>query len=338
MSTSPTSPGTGSPRRRVDEGVGSYVHHHRKRSQVSVGVGSGAPAGWGSSWEAGRRRTRGRTGPGSRDRWGRGGRAGGRRGVRPGRRRGLRGVRGLRRGRRHRCRRRCAGGRRARGRGRGRCRGVADRDRRRLAHLSGRLAVRRLAARRGRFLRGVRGVHAEFGQAQSPGRQDEARGDEQGAAAAPAVGGGLAVPAAGPAAGSGVVRTRVPTLVEGFLGGLGVRRRVARRPGRVFLTCRQMALRRWEFVAGRAAARAGEGAVEVPSARVAVVHDAGRLSSGKGAFLEATVKVVWGSGRGRLSPPVKLPKPLCVRPIDTPTTSSLLSRQHFERVTKYRTQ
>ncbi|NEB11753.1 hypothetical protein G3I32_23425 [Streptomyces coelicoflavus] len=54
---------------------------------------------------------------------------------------------------------------------------------------------------------------------------------------------------------------------------------------------------RVEFVGGRAAPRAGEGAVEVPSARVAVVHDAGRLSSGTGAFLEATVNVVWGSVR-----------------------------------------
>ncbi|PTH89393.1 hypothetical protein C9J60_07780 [Streptomyces sp. A244] len=46
---------------------------------------------------------------------------------------------------------------------------------------------------------------------------------------------------------------------------------------------------------GRGAApRAGKGAVEVPSARVAVVHDAGRLSSARGAFLEADVKVVCG--------------------------------------------
>lgn len=36
---------------------------------------------------------------------------------------------------------------------------------------------------------------------------------------------------------------------------------------------------RAEFFEGRAAPRAGEGAVEVPSARVTVIHDAGRLSS-----------------------------------------------------------
>jgi hypothetical protein len=45
---------------------------------------------------------------------------------------------------------------------------------------------------------------------------------------------------------------------------------------------------------GRCAApRAGEGAVEVPSARVAVVHDAGRLGSTVVTFLGPAVKVVW---------------------------------------------
>ncbi|UJV43748.1 hypothetical protein CVT30_31465 [Streptomyces sp. AMCC400023] len=34
----------------------------------------------------------------------------------------------------------------------------------------------------------------------------------------------------------------------------------------------------------------------MPSARVAVVHDAGRLDSAPGAFLEAPVKVVCGTG------------------------------------------
>ncbi|NEE10573.1 hypothetical protein G3M58_29475 [Streptomyces sp. SID7499] len=44
---------------------------------------------------------------------------------------------------------------------------------------------------------------------------------------------------------------------------------------------------------GRGAApRAGKGAVEVPSARVAVVHDAGRLSSAQVTFLEPAVKVL----------------------------------------------
>jgi hypothetical protein len=41
-----------------------------------------------------------------------------------------------------------------------------------------------------------------------------------------------------------------------------------------------------------AAPRAGEGAVEVPSARVAVVHDAGRLSSAPVTFLDPAVKVL----------------------------------------------
>ncbi|PAZ12242.1 hypothetical protein CLM62_31250 [Streptomyces sp. SA15] len=42
----------------------------------------------------------------------------------------------------------------------------------------------------------------------------------------------------------------------------------------------------------RAAPRAGEGAIQVPSARVAVVHDAGRLSSPQVTFIVAGVKVV----------------------------------------------
>ncbi|PAK23344.1 hypothetical protein CJD44_29525 [Streptomyces sp. alain-838] len=56
------------------------------------------------------------------------------------------------------------------------------------------------------------------------------------------------------------------------------------------------------FLDGCAAPRAGEGAVEVPSARVAVVHDAGRLSSATGAFLGVAVKVVWESGRRHSAP------------------------------------
>ncbi|QCD55683.1 hypothetical protein CEB94_12960 [Streptomyces hawaiiensis] len=44
---------------------------------------------------------------------------------------------------------------------------------------------------------------------------------------------------------------------------------------------------------GRGAApRAGKGAVEVPSARVAVVHLAGRLSSAQVTFLDPAVKVL----------------------------------------------
>ncbi|RDS61396.1 hypothetical protein DWC19_29900 [Streptomyces sp. M7] len=49
---------------------------------------------------------------------------------------------------------------------------------------------------------------------------------------------------------------------------------------------------------GRGAApRAGEGAVQVPSARVAVVHDAGRLGSGRAPFLVTAVKVLWTTMR-----------------------------------------
>ncbi|MYT01343.1 hypothetical protein SM007_17360 [Streptomyces avermitilis] len=44
-----------------------------------------------------------------------------------------------------------------------------------------------------------------------------------------------------------------------------------------------------------AAPRAGEGAVEVPSARVAVVHDAGRLSSVRVTFLVTAVKIMCGT-------------------------------------------
>ncbi|QEV39110.1 hypothetical protein CP978_11535 [Streptomyces nodosus] len=42
-----------------------------------------------------------------------------------------------------------------------------------------------------------------------------------------------------------------------------------------------------------AASGAGEGAVEMSSARVAVVHDAGRLGSTRVTFLVSPVKVVW---------------------------------------------
>jgi hypothetical protein len=43
---------------------------------------------------------------------------------------------------------------------------------------------------------------------------------------------------------------------------------------------------------GYAAPRAGQGAVQVPLARVAVVHDAGRVCSASGMFLAVAVKVV----------------------------------------------
>ncbi|NUP16752.1 MAG: hypothetical protein HOU81_22740 [Hamadaea sp.] len=44
-----------------------------------------------------------------------------------------------------------------------------------------------------------------------------------------------------------------------------------------------------------AAPGAGEGAIQVPSARVAVVHDAGRLSSAQGRLIVTAVKVVYGT-------------------------------------------
>ncbi|KAB1148871.1 hypothetical protein F7R91_08400 [Streptomyces luteolifulvus] len=47
-----------------------------------------------------------------------------------------------------------------------------------------------------------------------------------------------------------------------------------------------------ELLGRSAAPGAGEGAVEVPSARVAVVHDAGRLDSAPVTFLVTAVKVV----------------------------------------------
>ncbi|POX49822.1 hypothetical protein C3488_16210 [Streptomyces sp. Ru72] len=46
-----------------------------------------------------------------------------------------------------------------------------------------------------------------------------------------------------------------------------------------------------------AAPRACEGAIEVPSARVAEVHDAGRLGPPSGTSPGAPVKVVWETGR-----------------------------------------
>ncbi|AWT43052.1 hypothetical protein DMT42_12455 [Streptomyces actuosus] len=54
---------------------------------------------------------------------------------------------------------------------------------------------------------------------------------------------------------------------------------------------------RTELFDGNAAARAGQGSVEVAVAGVAEVHDAGRLSSRTVPFLGTPVKVVWGSAR-----------------------------------------
>ncbi|AWW39759.1 hypothetical protein DN051_26390 [Streptomyces cadmiisoli] len=52
-----------------------------------------------------------------------------------------------------------------------------------------------------------------------------------------------------------------------------------------------------ELISRGAAPRAGKGAVQVPSARVAVVHDAGRLSFEPVTFLVAAVNVLWGTTR-----------------------------------------
>ncbi|RMB81333.1 hypothetical protein CTZ28_35650 [Streptomyces shenzhenensis] len=54
---------------------------------------------------------------------------------------------------------------------------------------------------------------------------------------------------------------------------------------------------RAQLAGRRAAPGTGEGAVEVPSARVAEVHDAGRLSSVRVTFLGAAVKVLWETER-----------------------------------------
>lgn len=49
---------------------------------------------------------------------------------------------------------------------------------------------------------------------------------------------------------------------------------------------------RAKFFDRRAAPGTGESAIQVPSARVAVVHDAGRVSSTQAAFIVTPVKVV----------------------------------------------
>ncbi|MEU0163865.1 hypothetical protein ABZ214_00045 [Streptomyces iakyrus] len=84
-----------------------------------------------------------------------------------------------------------------------------------------------------------------------------------------------------------VVRVVVVHVAVSVDGGI---RPVGPRP------CRSRAVLRLARTAQRfgrgAAPRAGKGAVEVPSARVAVVHVAGRLSSAQVTFLDPAVKVL----------------------------------------------
>lgn len=87
--------------------------------------------------------------------------------------------------------------------------------------------------------------------------------------------------------------TAVDVLGRGEIRWVGLRRVGLRRAG-VGLV-RGGRIRAW--LRGRCAApRAGEGAVEVPSAREAVVHDAGRLGSRTVTYRGAPVKVVWETG------------------------------------------
>ncbi len=161
-------------------------------------------------------------------------------------------------------------------------------------------------------------VGAEFGEAQPAGREHEAGREQHGTASAAPVHGGLAVPPAprgtggAPAAGSGVlgrlvrvlgavlvgllravgvlgpagpVRLRVRPLVRGLVRLLVVPVRpvglLVRLPVRVRGRCRSGD---GETVGRSSAPGAGQGAVEVPLARGAVVHDAGRLESARVRF------------------------------------------------------
>ncbi|PWI07292.1 hypothetical protein DIZ27_28970 [Streptomyces sp. NWU339] len=114
---------------------------------------------------------------------------------------------------------------------------------------------------------------------------------------------GLAVPAARPCHGPLVVRLRTrgvvgldgrpPRAFGGFR--LRVRRRLRFRLRYVLLVRRLRGgggLRAGAEGLDRGAApRAGEGAVEVPSARVAIVHDGGRLGSARVRSIGRGVKV-----------------------------------------------
>ncbi len=62
---------------------------------------------------------------------------------------------------------------------------------------------------------------------------------------------------------------------------------------------------RAELFGPGAAPRAGKGAVEAPSARVAVVHDAGRLSSSQVTFIVTAVKLMWNDLFRRAPHPVR---------------------------------
>lgn len=133
-----------------------------------------------------------------------------------------------------------------------------------------------------------RALGAQFGEAQAAGREGEARGGQEGLAAPAPVCGATALPAAGAAAASAAGRVR--TVVVRVTVPAGGTVRGGERPP--VLPARF----------GRSSApRAGEGSVEVPAARVAVVHEAWRLGRFPGAAEATAVKVVCGmndSGRG----------------------------------------
>ncbi|CAM5585611.1 hypothetical protein SPURM210S_07053 [Streptomyces purpurascens] len=215
-------------------------------------------------------------------------------------------------------------------------------DPRRVARRADRLArLRRLTLGLRRLRRRLRCVHAQLREAQPTRREHEPRRDEQGPAPPAAMRRGLPVPPARPtrAFGHRPVPTPASTptsstphqLIDLFMVVAFIAAVNAFVPlGHSVI----LSLTPAQRIRRGATPRARQRAVEVPSARVAVVHDAGRLSSAPVTFLDPAVKVLYGHASPLVS---KLSKPLCARPIDTPTTPSLLSRQHFERVPKSRT-
>ncbi|AZQ34476.1 hypothetical protein EJ357_14140 [Streptomyces cyaneochromogenes] len=88
-----------------------------------------------------------------------------------------------------------------------------------------------------------------------------------------------------------------------------------------------------------ATAGAGEGAIQVPSARVAVVHDAGRLRNRPTPFLAVAVKVMCGTGVsglvGGVKPGHSVHPPRRVRTTARTTARTTTSRgpSHVHRAT-----
>ncbi len=174
-------------------------------------------------------------------------------------------------------------------------------------------------------------VRAEFRQAQAGRRQYETGRYEKDPATAPAVCRGLAVAAArarrvrvlgvavavvigrGCGRGEGALDADTATVLPPRGPPLGLTVRVALlAPGVGRALVRRLTRFRARVNYGsvglsrvgrrydrRAAPRAREGAVQVPAAGVAVVHDAGRLGSSQVPFLVTPVKVVWGRGGKR---------------------------------------